>query len=272
MAAAIYTVERVNMMWSAIAYNDSRKFAFHTIDARWVHPNRYFETAADLYKYIIVNKISDVHVKPLDGGGREWVIDADFKNCANEAELTLKINIGATAFLLFYGIDNVSRVMFSGNRGFHVWLKFAGKFKMSSASNVRMHRCKAFDKPTKLIHPLRPGSFAYAVQQAVRVYFISDSINIKNNINELTLLYWPDVDKDIFCNSNKQIRAPFSYNYKGKRFSRCITKDLVDRIKQCFPGFGSCGEAAAIAPPMTTTTTTTTTTTKIISIINNVTM
>nr|AFS52013.1 DekiORF136 [Dendrolimus kikuchii nucleopolyhedrovirus] len=239
--AAVYTLDSVNRMWNAIAYNDSRKFAFHTIGARWMHPDRYFESAADLYDYIIVNKISDVHVKPLDGGGREWVIDADFKDYADEADLMLKIGIGATAFLLFYGMENVSRVMFSGNRGFHVWLKFAGKFRMSSASNVRAHRCRAFDKPTNLNVALRPGSFAYAVQQAVRVHFNGISDDIENDINRLTLLYWPDVDRDIFCNSNKQIRAPFSFNYKGKRFSRCITKDLLNKIEQCFPGFGNFG-------------------------------
>nr|BBN66051.1 late expression factor 1 [Bombyx mori nucleopolyhedrovirus] len=248
-----YTQKRVDMMWDAIAYNDSRKYAFMTVNARWIHADKYFDTAAQLYSYIVQNKVSDVHVKPLDdGGGREWVVDADYKNYVDEHDLMLKIYIGATAFLLFYTEENVSRVMYTGNRGFHLWLKFTDKFKITSAQNVRVHRYKAFENPAKLDSDcIQPGSFAHCVREAVRLYVphMQDS-----NLDALTLQYWPDVDRDIFCNVNKQIRAPYSYNYKGTKFSRCITKELLDKLKQCYPGYGigGCG-------PVTTTTTTTTT-------------
>ena len=239
----MYTLERVNRMWDAIAYNDSRKFAFRTCRDTWLHPDQYFDNASQLYQYIVRSRVTDVHVKPLDdGGGREWIIDADYKNCTDEHELMLKINIGATAFLLFFGEANVSRVMFSGNRGFHLWLRFTDKFKITSPSSVRSHRYKTFEKPNKLnVSNIRPGSFVYAVQNAVQLY-INEIPNKeqRGDLNKLTLLYWPDVDKNIFCNAKTQIRAPFSYNYKGVKFSRCITKDLLDKIKQCSIGCGTC--------------------------------
>lgn len=54
-----YTQKRVDMMWDAIAYNDSRKYAFMTVNARWIHADKYFDTAAQLYSYIVQNKVSD---------------------------------------------------------------------------------------------------------------------------------------------------------------------------------------------------------------------
>ncbi|ANF29772.1 lef1 [Catopsilia pomona nucleopolyhedrovirus] len=259
MLPYIYTKKRVDAMWNAIAYNNCRKFAFLTTHSRWIHADKYFDNAAELYNFIVKNKVTDVHVKPLDdGGGREWIVDADYKDFKDEEDLMLKITIGATAFLLFYTEENVSRIMFSGNRGFHLWLRFTDKFKITSSQNVRVHRYQAFVKPTKLlnVNNLRPGSFAYAVLQAVQLYMdkipTHNKLNISNDsgnnnsssnssddyLAKLILLYWPDVDKDIFCNANKQIRAPFSYNYKGVKFSRCITKEILEKIKQCYPGCG----------------------------------
>ncbi|USC25866.1 lef-1 [Palpita vitrealis nucleopolyhedrovirus] len=255
----LYTPKRVDIMWDAIAYNNSRKFAFMTTNARWIHANRYFDSADQLYNFIVQNKVSDVHVKPLeDGGGREWIVDADYKNCVDEQDLMLKIYIGATAFLLFYTEENVSRIMYSGNRGFHLWLKFTDKFKMTSGQNFRMHRYTAFEKPAKLESCyIKPGSFAHCVQEAVRLY-----VPKTKHLDELILQYWPDVDKDIFCNVNKQIRAPYSYNYKGTKFSRCITKEIVDKLKQCCPGYGVGGLiqfASTTTSAMSTTTNTTST-------------
>lgn len=73
----------------------------------------------------------DVYVKLLDdGGGREWVVDVDYKNYVDEYDLMLKIYIGVTVFLLFYMEENVLRVMYIGNCGFYLWLKFIDKFKI----------------------------------------------------------------------------------------------------------------------------------------------
>jgi hypothetical protein len=239
----MYTNTRVNEMWNAIAYNCDRKFAFCTSASRWIHPDKYFANANDLYTFIRLNNVTDVHVKPLDdNGGREWIIDADYKKYDDEQDLMLKIKIGATAFLLFYTKENVSRVMFSGNRGFHLWLKFTGKFKLTSSSKIRLHRYKVFEKPVRIdASNIRPGSFVNAVQCAVRMYKNEIPSKFKQDLNELTLLYWPDVDRNIFCNYNTQIRAPFSYNSKGAKFSSCLTKKLFDTIEQCSSGSGNCG-------------------------------
>nr|ALR70579.1 late expression factor 1 [Anticarsia gemmatalis multiple nucleopolyhedrovirus]ALR70893.1 late expression factor 1 [Anticarsia gemmatalis multiple nucleopolyhedrovirus]ALR71836.1 late expression factor 1 [Anticarsia gemmatalis multiple nucleopolyhedrovirus]AXE72170.1 late expression factor 1 [Anticarsia gemmatalis multiple nucleopolyhedrovirus] len=235
MAPCKYT--NVDQMWNAIAYNDSRKFAFMTTQGRWIHADRYFNSAAQLLSYMITNSVSDVHVKPLDEGGREWVFDADFKDCANKAELELKINVGATALLLFFADkeDAVQRVMFSGNRGFHMWLKFCGRFRMDSPKNVREHWFEVFKKPNKLAkEDIRPGNFAFSVQQAVNMYI--DEMPRGSDVCDLIVRYWPDVDRDVFCNPNKQIRAPFSYNYKGGEFSRCLTQQLLQHISKCSSG------------------------------------
>ncbi|AAC59012.1 late expression factor 1 [Orgyia pseudotsugata multiple nucleopolyhedrovirus] len=232
MAPCKYTPERVQMMWDAIAYNDSRRLAFMTDRPRWVHAHNFFDSAAQLFAYIVKNSISDVHVKPLEEGGREWVIDADFKDCADKAELMLKVNVGATAFMLFFEgkEDAVQRIMFSGNRGFHLWLKFCGKFKMDAPKSLREHWFNVFKQPAKLVSgDIRPGSFADCVRRAVHMY-------IGDAREDLVLRYWPDVDRDVFCNANKQIRAPFSYNYKGGDYSRCLTQQLQQRIKACSAG------------------------------------
>jgi hypothetical protein len=233
-------------MWNAIAFNSYRKFAFYTSVAKWLHPDKYFEDASELFSFIKTHNVTDVHIKPLEnGGGREWIIDADYKNVKDEKELMLKIKIGATSFLFFYTKDNVSRVMFSGNRGFHLWLKFANKFQITSSSHVRLHRYRVFEKPNRLdLSKVCTGSFADAVRQAVCLY--ADEIPIElgtidDDLEKLILIFWPEVDKNIFCNSSTQIRAPFSYNSKGVKFSNCITQELIDKIERCSIGYGNGG-------------------------------
>ncbi|AHD25623.1 lef1 [Choristoneura murinana nucleopolyhedrovirus] len=236
-----YTPERVDMMWKAIAYNDSRRLAFMIKPRRWVHASSPFKNAAQLYSYIVKNSVSDVHVLPLDEGGREWVIDADFKDYANKTELMLKVNVGATALMLFFADkeDAVQRVMFSGNRGFHMWLKFCGKFRMDAPKKLREHWFGMLNKPCKLNSgEIKPGNFIYCVRQAVEMY-------IDNADDNSILHYWPDVDRDVFCNASKQIRAPFSYNYKGGEYSRCLTQQLLQHIKTCSPGCLAVGGAAS---------------------------
>ncbi|AAK85575.1 LEF-1 [Epiphyas postvittana nucleopolyhedrovirus] len=244
MATYMYTLDRVNLMWNSIAYNNSRKFAFMTLKQRWIHVDRHFDNALQLLNFINSNSVSDVHVKPLDEGGREWVIDADFKNYVNKTELMLKINVGATALLLFFTEMHVHRIMFSGNRGFHMWLKFADGFKIGALKSVREHWYRIFEKPTRLnMRDIRNGSFAHCMQRAVNMY--QDQILQSSKPDELILHFWPDVDKDVFCNPTKQIRAPFSYNHKGTQFSRCITQQLLEKIQKCSTGCSDGGASTS---------------------------
>ncbi|BBD51506.1 late expression factor 1 [Samia ricini nucleopolyhedrovirus] len=242
MASCKYTPERIDLMWNAIAFNDRRKFAFLTNKQRWMHPNRHFDSAAQLLDFIVANAVSDVHVKPLDEGGREWVVDADFKNCADQTELELRINVGASAFLHFFADkeDAVQRVLFSGNRGFHLWLRFCGRFRVDASKAEREFWFGVFKRPSKLVPAdIRPGNFAYSVRQALGMY-----ADVADDECSMVVRYWPDVDRDVFCNPTKQIRAPFSYNYKGNQYSRCLTQQLFKRIAECSTGYAAGGPTA----------------------------
>lgn len=213
----LYTRQQAQLMWDAVAYNDSREFAFFT-GKKWLHPKQYFATCEQFYDFIKTHFVKDVHVKALnDNGGREWVIDVDFKD-QDEAILIAKILIAKDVFVNFFG-DNVSRIMHSGNRGLHVWLRI-DRFRLSADKSVRQKYYKTFVAPKFVrMSQLQPGSFAHAIHQAVlsnpsivQQYFSSKSIE------ETILLVWPAVDQHVFCNLN-QIRAPFSYNFKGRKFS-----------------------------------------------------
>ncbi|QED40642.1 LEF-1 [Chrysodeixis includens nucleopolyhedrovirus] len=207
-----YTPENVQRMWNNIAFNNSRKYAFNCQGQRWFHPDRYFESSDDLYNFISANSISDVHVKALDDNlGREWVIDVDFKVKTKE-ELDLKIKIATRTFKKFYG-ENLSRIMFSGNRGIHVWLRI-DRFPMSSTKEHRERYFKIFEKPNVIqMNKIVDGSFIACYKSAI------ESISeLEPNIETLHE-YWPEVDKHIFC-TYAQIRAPYSYNYKGFCFSK----------------------------------------------------
>lgn len=220
----LYTVERVQSIWTAVAFSDSRKFAFlQRCGKRWLHPNIYFPTHEHLFKYIEMNNVSDVHVKPLDNcGGREWVIDVDVDETENSEMLQLKIDVAVETFKNFFG-SNIARIMHSGNRGVHVWLKI-DKFRMSADKKFRNKYYNVMIPPKTLtIHfDHNPGSFVECLRRAitenekisqrVQLYFKEEPLHVT------IIKLWPFVDRHVFCNNN-QIRAPFSYNRKGLKFS-----------------------------------------------------
>ncbi|QEI03701.1 LEF-1 [Rachiplusia nu nucleopolyhedrovirus] len=207
-----YRREDVKQMWDSIAFNDNRKYAFSGQGVRWFHPDRHFANSDELYEYIKSQNISDVHVKALDEkNGREWVIDVDFKVKSKE-ELDLKIKIATTTFKLFFG-NSITRIMHSGNRGIHVWLRI-DRFPMSASKKQRERYYKVFEKPQIIsMNRINKGSFIYCYKTAI------ESISELDPTVETLHQYWPTVDKHVFC-TFAQIRAPFSYNYKGHCFSR----------------------------------------------------
>ncbi|AIE47745.1 lef1 DNA primase [Peridroma alphabaculovirus] len=208
----LYSREQVELMWNSVAFNDARPYAFFD-GARWYHPDRHFGDAEDLYQCIQRHNVSDVHVKALDNdGGREWVVDVDVE-AADAAELQLKIRVAARTFRSFFG-DNVARIVHSGNRGIHVWLRI-DRFPMSASKEDREKYYKVFAAPSELPEVVPEGCFAYAFKEAVS--------SIAECANRPLLSLWPTVDKHVFCNQN-QIRVPHSYNYKGKKFSTLWTE------------------------------------------------
>ncbi|AGR56887.1 lef1 [Hemileuca sp. nucleopolyhedrovirus] len=219
-----YDTDRVKQMWNSIAFNDCREFAFFD-GIKWYHPKIYF-SCDSFYDYLCSNAISDVHVKPLpNDGGREWVIDVDFKD-TDENVLNFKIDLAKRIFVHFFGSDGIARIMHSGNRGIHVWLKI-NKFRMNADKAVRCRYYKVFVKPKASIelNRIENGSFIHSIKTVLETDDIRAMIkklydNNKNefDIKELLKEFWPPVDQHVFCNLN-QIRVPFSYNFKGKKYS-----------------------------------------------------
>jgi hypothetical protein len=205
----VYSPEQITLLWNHVAFNDCRRYAFFN-GTYWMHPEQHFNKK-EFEEFLVYNKITDVHVKALENnGGREWVIDVDFDK--NDPFLTQKIDVAVNIFKKFFG-NNIARIMHSGNRGIHVWLKI-DKFLMHATKEKRQCYYKVFEPP-KRIEPnkIHSGSFIHAVQQAVE------------DPNDI-LRFWPLVDKHVFCNLG-QIRAPFSYNYKGRNFSQLIYPEDV---------------------------------------------
>ncbi|UOQ18893.1 LEF-1 [Olene mendosa nucleopolyhedrovirus] len=218
-----YTAEQTDLMWNSIAFREHRHFAFFDGARRWEHPQRTFATSAELHDYLCANSISDVHVKPLpDNGGREWVLDVDFEADTEPELLDLKIRVACRTFAAFFG-NNVARILHSGNRGVHVWLKL-NEFRPSADKSLRERHYKAFVKPTTVdLTQIAAGSFIGCLRAALRSPEIKAAVarHFAAPIDEARLILelWPPVDKHVFCNRT-QIRAPFSYNYKGKKHQR----------------------------------------------------
>nr|AWJ76736.1 lef-1 [Lymantria dispar multiple nucleopolyhedrovirus] len=224
-----YTADQADLMWRSIAFREHRHFAFFDGARRWEHPQRTFATCAEFYGYLCANSISDVHVKPLpENGGREWVLDVDFEPDTEPRLLELKIRVACLTFAAFFG-NNVARILDSGNRGVHVWLKLDA-FRLTADKSLRERHYKAFVKPASVdLAEVSAGSFVGCLRAAVRSSEISAAVarHFAEPIDEARLLLelWPPVDKHVFCNKT-QIRAPFSYNYKGKRHQRQLWPEL----------------------------------------------
>lgn len=221
---SLYSSDQIDLMWNSVSYNSCRKWAFFShFTQRWHHPAEDF-TRASLERFISDNRVTDVHVKATNdrGGGREWVIDVDFAEHDHE-RLLLRMDVAQRAFQNFFG-ENVQRIMYSGNRGVHVWLKISA-FSIYATRETRLRYYKAF----KLIgrvecDNIRPGSFLHALDRAIDEPALRQRIDalfptICSDRAALLTDLFPPVDEAVFCNLN-QIRAPFSYNYKGRKFSR----------------------------------------------------
>ncbi|AUF81655.1 late expression factor 1 [Malacosoma neustria nucleopolyhedrovirus] len=220
----LYSENNALLMWNSVAFNDSRKYSFFN-GRRWYHPPTPFDSFNDFYDFINKHDISDVHVKSLeDNMGREWVIDVDFDKNICAQLLDLKIAVANVTFLNFFGSDNVARIMHSGNRGLHVWLKI-NKFRMSASQQHREKYFKTFIAPCGAIDlaDIRPGSFIDALNRAIDDKNIEPMIrryyNAKTDRQAIIKSLWPLVDRQVFCHVTHQIRAPFSYNFKGQNFS-----------------------------------------------------
>ncbi|ACF05412.1 LEF-1 [Adoxophyes orana nucleopolyhedrovirus] len=219
--AEIYSPNRVLKMWNSMSFNDARKYAFLTSNKTWLHPARHFTSDEDLYEFLIKNRVQEVHAKALDeNGGREWVIDVDFYD--KDEILLLKIEVAKQIFINFFG-ENIKHIMFTGNRGLHVWLR-VDRFMMSADTKLRTNYYGIFAKPTEEIdyNKIVRGSFIYAVKEAIKLDELKVWIDehLKNySLTQKILYLWPPVDAHIFCTLN-QIRVPYSYHAIGRAYSK----------------------------------------------------
>ncbi|AXU41581.1 LEF-1 [Alphabaculovirus altermyunipunctae] len=221
---SLYTDERIESIWNSVSYNDCRHWAFFSQRTqRWFHPNKRFD-ADEFKRFIHINKITDVHVKATDEpiAGREWIIDLDFnENDPDRLQLRMDVSIGA--FRLFFG-NNIQRIMYTGNRGVHVWLT-SNEFSMYATREIRQRYYKVFKLPAAVrCQDIKLGSFLHALDCAITEPAIKQRIeclfaDICNDRSKLLGELFPPVDEVVFCHLN-QIRAPFSYHSKGQKFSK----------------------------------------------------
>lgn len=225
-----YDSDRLLKVWTSVAYNDDRYWAFMRADGAWRHTDselsteRTFPTFGHFERAVRRLDARDIHVKRIVDGGREWVIDVDHHD-ADPEKIALKNAIAHLTFQTFFA-HNCERVMFSGNRGVHVWLS-ADEFSRDADKAARTrYYDRILERPASINRVLvRPGSLdrcfldsladPWVQREMVRLYPHISPADTGRVLKE----FFPCVDKQVFV-STKQIRAPYSYNTKGRGYSR----------------------------------------------------
>lgn len=225
----MYSREQLLKVWSAVNYRQHRYWAFMTSAGIWHHTDsqyskkQTFDNFEEFEESVKSLDARDIHVKKTVTGGREWVIDVDHDE-TDPKKIELKNMIAHVMFLKFFG-TKCSRIMFSGNRGLHIWLDH-NTFNIDDSIKTRQYYYKCLlEKPTRInVKLLKEGSlgwcFVFALQNKWVERKISElypNINQKN-YNVLLKEFYPCVDKQVFA-SIKQIRAPYSYNTKGNQYN-----------------------------------------------------
>ncbi|QBQ01617.1 lef-1 [Hyphantria cunea granulovirus] len=228
----MYNKDSLLKVWRAVPYNSHRYWAFKRENGTWFHSDSVHSTKQvynnfeEFYHIITTLKVHDIHVKKTVMGGREWVIDVDHDE-TDPAKIALKNIVAHCTLVNFFGKDMCTKILFSGNRGLHVWLSCApGKFDMDISPRLRSYYYDNVFKVPKNVNKvlLKPGSFLYCffltfnnthVQRQIAKLYPN---KIVSDHNWLLKEFYPIIDRQVFT-STKQIRAPYSYNSKGRQFS-----------------------------------------------------
>nr|AMQ35665.1 PxGV-Corf53 protein [Plutella xylostella granulovirus]AMQ35782.1 PxGV-Korf53 protein [Plutella xylostella granulovirus]AMQ36016.1 PxGV-Torf53 protein [Plutella xylostella granulovirus] len=225
-----YNREQLFRLWNSVPYREFRYWAFVKDNGTWLHSDskystkQTFATFEEFYNFVCGLQAKDIHVKQTIMGGREWIIDVDHSDTESEI-IELKNVIAHCFFKNFFG-NSCTKIMFSGNRGLHVWLN-SDDFDMDTSAKKRLYYLKCvFQKLPKRLNYnlLRDKSIGkhffnvfeneYVKRQIAKLY-----PNIKmSNKDALLKEFFPNVDAQVF-GSKKQIRAPYSYNSKGDKYS-----------------------------------------------------
>nr|WPN08685.1 lef-1 [Cnaphalocrocis medinalis granulovirus] len=221
-----YTTEQLEKIWYNMAYRQDRHWAFLTAQNIWVHTDnkKRFTSFNSFQKYVWDLQVQDIHVKYLiDNTSREWIIDVDHAD-QDPRRVNLKNMIAHATFGPFFG-PNITRIVFSGNRGLHIWLN-AEEFCMKMTRDIREYYYDMMLKPPTIISNImiKPNSLYHHFLQSFNNLWIKrEIVSLYPDINfndtqKLIMEFFPYVDRQVFV-STKQIRAPYSYNSKGKKFS-----------------------------------------------------
>nr|AIU36720.1 ORF74 lef-1 [Cydia pomonella granulovirus]AIU36857.1 ORF74 lef-1 [Cydia pomonella granulovirus]QDW81133.1 lef-1 [Cydia pomonella granulovirus]QGY99462.1 LEF-1 [Cydia pomonella granulovirus]QGY99886.1 LEF-1 [Cydia pomonella granulovirus] len=225
-----YSREQLEKVWNGVKYKEDRYWAFMMKGGSWRHSDskynkqKTFGTFDEFERYVRAIDAQDVHVKMLINGSREWVIDVDH-DTNNQQCVALKNMIAHSTFARFFG-SNITRIMYSGNRGLHIWLDCC-QFDLNAERSVRKYYYE-----TVLAPPSKNNIGMFTQAGSLNDCFMKSFENswIKREIATvyphiklsdkaaLVKEFFPYVDKQVFV-STKQIRAPYSYNSKGQKFS-----------------------------------------------------
>ncbi|QOD40027.1 lef-1 [Matsumuraeses phaseoli granulovirus] len=225
----MYSKEQLKKIWYNMPYKEDRYWAFMTSDGKWRHSDSQYSNRKTFACYEqfedYVNQINahDIHVKMLISKGREWVIDVDHDE-TDDKRISLKNMIAHATYKKFFG-DACDRIMYSGNRGVHIWLN-CDMFDCNATVDVRKYYYESLLTPPKKIVKLfvQPDSLYDCFLRAFDNMWIKREIttlypNIRlDDTAKLVKNFYPHVDRQVFV-STKQIRAPYSYNSKGKKYS-----------------------------------------------------
>ncbi|AKN80799.1 late expression factor 1 [Diatraea saccharalis granulovirus] len=224
-----YNRQQLQKVWWSVDFREDRYWAFLKRDGGWWHTDsknsklKTFDNYEQFENCVHNMCVQDIHVKMTVDGGREWIIDIDHDE-KNPARLMLKNMIAHSTLTRFFGPSCV-RVLFSGNRGLHIWLD-RNQFDMKACKELREYYYDTLlKKPTRIVKPfVREGSLNDCFLKSFDNAWIKREISHLYhdiNLNDTAILvkeFFPYVDKQIFV-STKQIRAPYSFNTKGNNYS-----------------------------------------------------
>lgn len=225
----MYTREQLLKVWNAVNYRQHRYWAFMISDGSWRHTDSQFSKKStfksfdEFEAHVKYLNARDIHVKKTVTDDREWVIDVDHDE-KDRNKIELKNMIAHATFGKFFG-SKCAKIMFSGNRGLHIWLSH-DVFPMDASKETRQYYYNCvLTKPSRLnVKLLKEGSMAHCFYAALQNKWVKRKIaelypNInQDNFNLLLKEFYPCVDKQVF-ESNKQIRAPYSFNSKGNQYN-----------------------------------------------------
>ncbi|AIS92065.1 late expression factor 1 [Erinnyis ello granulovirus] len=224
-----YTNEQLLRVWTSVAFKEDRYWAFVKTNGTWLHSDsqhskhKTFQTFDEFCAYCKHNDVKDIHVKRLVDDSREWVIDVDH-NETNYEKIKLKNMITHCMFQKFFA-GNCAKIVYSGNRGLHIWLD-RKDFDIKASKVVKTYYYDSMlTTPKTIVAPfVQPDSLHECFLKTFdnmwirrNIHKLYPHINL-DNTTTLVKEFYPYVDKQVFV-SNKQIRAPYSFNTKGNKFS-----------------------------------------------------